>query len=148
MFVHNQTFSESQIAPMWVNSPSTHGTSDLLWSCVVTLSACIYTAIHLNVPLLPEGKLHMLWTKINWVGLALFAPEIVLYTAVFQFYKAWTFVKKMNKFRRDERDMEAKVRDNILSNAKRVRCYHHIELSQQSNSIHHIHVLIIFGGSK
>ena len=87
------------IAPAWVSSPQVRGTSDILSSCLVTLTACVYTAIHLNVPPLHETKLHFLWRKVKWVALALFAPEIVLYTAFKQFAEARVLVKELNQLR-------------------------------------------------
>ncbi|KAK0731493.1 hypothetical protein B0H67DRAFT_564960 [Lasiosphaeris hirsuta] len=45
----NKTALGSIRAPLWVLSLEIRGTSNILWSCVVTLVACIYTALHLNV---------------------------------------------------------------------------------------------------
>ena len=33
----------------WQQEPSTHGTFRLFISCVITLSLCVWTAIHLNI---------------------------------------------------------------------------------------------------
>src|SRR4051812_33110876 len=49
----NHTALHSTIAPSWVSAPNIRGTSDILYSCLLTLFACIYTALHLNVP--PRG---------------------------------------------------------------------------------------------
>lgn len=47
----NRTTLRTQIAPGLVLNPTCRGTLDILWSCVLTITACIYTALHLNVPL-------------------------------------------------------------------------------------------------
>ena len=92
----NHTTLKTQISPAWVSSPGVRRTSAILWSCIVTLTACIYTAIHLNVPLPHEGSGRFLWRKSKWVALALFAPEIVLYCALSQLLEAQKFKKEMN----------------------------------------------------
>lgn len=93
----NRTTLKTQISPAWVSIPGMRGTSDILWSCIVTLAACVYTAIHLNVPPPQEGRWRFLWRKSKWVALALFAPEIVLYSALTQLLEAWKFKNKMNE---------------------------------------------------
>ena len=96
----NLTTLNTQIAPSWVSSSSVRGTSDILWSCIVTLTACVYTAIHLNVPPAHVGKWQAILWKMKWVALVLFAPEIVLYCASEQFWQARNLVKQLNKIRK------------------------------------------------
>lgn len=93
----NRTILQTQISPPWVSSSGIRGTSDILWSCLVTLTACVYTAIHLNIPPAHEGKRQFFWRKSKWVALALFAPEIVLYCALTQLLEARKLVKELNK---------------------------------------------------
>ena len=93
----NRTTLHTEVSPPWVSSSKTRGTSDILWSCLITLTACVYTALHLNVPPANEGKLRFYLRKSKWVAIALFAPEIVLYCALTQFLEAWKLVKELNK---------------------------------------------------
>jgi hypothetical protein len=95
----NQTKLKTDIAPAWVLSASYRGTSDILWSCIITLLACVYSALHLNVPSTSLGGWQVLWRKIQWVGLALFAPELVLYVAYSQYVDARDLVKELNRLR-------------------------------------------------
>ena len=95
----NRTTLKTQISPAWVSNSGVRGTSDILWSCIVTLTACVYTAIHLNVPPPQQGRWQFLWRKLKWVALALFAPEIVLYCALTQLLQAWKFKNEMNELR-------------------------------------------------
>lgn len=92
----NRTTLHTEISPPWVSSSNARGTSDILWSCIVTLTACVYTALHLNVPSADEGKLAFYWRKLKWVAIALFAPEIILYCALTQFLEALELVKQLN----------------------------------------------------
>lgn len=93
----NHTTLHTEISPPWVSSSNTRGTSDILWSCIITLTACVYTALHLNIPPVNEGKLKFYWRKLKWVAIALFAPEIVLYCALAQFLEARELVKELNR---------------------------------------------------
>ena len=92
----NLTILNDEIATIWVSSPGVRGTSDILWSCVITLTACVYSAIHLNVPPNSEGKWSLIWRKAQWVALTLFAPEIVLYCAYCQYSEARKLVHELN----------------------------------------------------
>ncbi|KAF4965154.1 hypothetical protein FSARC_7021 [Fusarium sarcochroum] len=75
------------IAPSFVGNPEFRGTMTIIWSCIITLIACLYTALHLNVP--GDTKaLPMLREKFKWVVIGLVAPEVVLYLASSQFLDA------------------------------------------------------------
>ena len=95
----NLTILKTEFAPAWVSAANYRGTADILWSCLLTLAACIYNAIHLNVPPDHESRLQFFWRKIRWVAMALFGPEIVLYTAYAQYSEARELVKTLNKLR-------------------------------------------------
>ena len=79
--------------------PAYRGTFDIVWSCLLTIFACIYNAIHLNVPPRNTGKWRLLLRKVKWATMALFAPEIVLYTARTQFLDAYKVKKEVNAMR-------------------------------------------------
>ena len=106
----NRTILQTQISPPWVSSSGIRGTSDILWSCLLTLTACVYTAIHLNIPPAHEGKRQFLWRKSKWVALTLFAPEIVLYCALTQFLEARKLVKELNKLAGERTKYQASTR--------------------------------------
>jgi hypothetical protein len=64
------------------------GTVDILCTCLFTITLCVYTAIHINVP--PQGASRR-WgylKKVKWTTIGVFAPEIVLFTAWYQFQQA------------------------------------------------------------
>ena len=84
---HNKTALGLIRGPPWVLSSEIRGTSSILWSCLVTLVACIYTALHLNVPD-KQGRRAQLFAKANWVLSALLAPEVLIYVALNQFLEA------------------------------------------------------------
>ena len=93
----NRTTLNTQISTLWALKPGVRGTSDILWSCLLTLISCVYTAIHLNVPPAGEGKWQSLGRQLKWVVIALFAPEVILYCALNQFLEARKLVNELNK---------------------------------------------------
>lgn len=92
----NLTALKTILAPSFVASPELRGTLTILWSCVITLIACIYTALHQNVPG-ETGRLRALATKGKWVLIGLLAPEVVLYLACSQFLEARRLANELNR---------------------------------------------------
>ena len=113
----NLTALRHEIAPCWVSSLNFRSTSDILWSCIVTLVACVYTAVHLNVPPIHETKWQFVWRKARWVAMALFAPEIVLYTAYSQYVEARDLVKELNRIRFGEENGSSDDTEKGISSA-------------------------------
>ena len=95
----NLTTLKTQIAHGIAAGPAYRGTFDIAWSCLLTILACIYNAIHLNVPPHNTGKWMPLLRKVKWATIALFAPEIVLYTATTQLLDACKVKKEVNAMR-------------------------------------------------
>lgn len=94
----NRTTLKLEIAPGLTSSSNYRGTLDIVWSCVLTLTACIYTALHLDIP--PRmSKWWHLWRKTKWAVAALFAPEYVLSIAFRQYIEARHLVEQLNKQR-------------------------------------------------
>lgn len=67
------------------------GTFRLLISCIVTLSLCVYTALHLNLPSPGSSTTAVYMKKTSWVLLGIFAPELVVYTA----WGQWNSARKL-----------------------------------------------------
>ncbi|KAI0109925.1 hypothetical protein F4814DRAFT_382936 [Daldinia grandis] len=104
----NLTALQTVIAPPWVSSQSIRSTSDILWSCVLTLTACIYNSLHLNIST-KSGQKRRLLQKVKWATIAIIAPEIVVFMAFFQYFEARWLVKELNK-KREKRGEEEKSR--------------------------------------
>jgi hypothetical protein len=113
---NNLTALHKVAAPSWVPSPELRGTTSILWSCIITLVACIYTALHLNVP--SDSKWSsILRSKGKWVLVALLAPEIVLYLALSQFLEARSLAKELNALVEQRRAVETGQSSGEISNA-------------------------------
>ena len=89
---HNNT-----VVRAWVSPPNTRGTSDILYTCIVTIVLCVYTAVHINIP--PPGeRFYWQWLRrAKWTALGVFAPEFVLFTALQQFQEARSLVEFLNR---------------------------------------------------
>jgi len=106
--IQNTTALNTIVAPPWVAEPQGRGTWSLLYSCVFTLVICVWTSIHLNVPP-PDDTSRAYWLrKAKWVLVALFAAEIVVFTAFQQWFVAKTFLRKLNRMAA-EQEQKSKV---------------------------------------
>lgn len=70
----------------WTPEPHRRGSFGILSSCIVTISLCVWTALHLNIPHYSDPKRHwftkrLMWRKLGWLCLGLLAPEMVAYSA-------------------------------------------------------------------
>ena len=93
----NLTLLQTQIAPSWVPDADIRGTWNLLYSCVFTLALCVWTAIHLNVPAPGESSIRQTCRKAKWVVAAIFAPEIAVFTAWYQWYWARQICQRLSE---------------------------------------------------
>jgi hypothetical protein len=72
----------------WYEPPNERGTWDIILSCVLTLTICVWSALHLNVPC-EESRLRDRNTRrLRWILLGIFAPELVVSTAFGQYLTA------------------------------------------------------------
>jgi hypothetical protein len=98
-------------------APTGRGTFNLIVSCIVTLSLCVYTALHLNVPGELDGKGRRFFRKVKWAVIGIFAPEIVLFVASRQWYTARELTTKFEKAMEDLRSnhINARCKANYIS---------------------------------
>ena len=92
----NKTLFNSEIAPAWATTSNVRSTSDLLWTCVLTLVICVFTVIHINVPQPNETAFLYLRRKVKWAIFAVLAPELVLFTALQQWRTARALKCELN----------------------------------------------------
>lgn len=74
----------------WVDDPDGRGTFTIASSCVLTLSLCVYTAIHLNVRPHRKTELQSWIETTKWVVFGILAPELVVFVAWRQYVSAMT----------------------------------------------------------
>ncbi|KAK4181547.1 hypothetical protein QBC36DRAFT_364454 [Triangularia setosa] len=93
---HNSSAWRTVPAPGFIRTLEIRGTASIFWSCIITLLACVYTALHLNIPT-HNGKVWILLSKAKWVFAGLIAPELVLYLATSQYIEARDLVNSLNE---------------------------------------------------
>lgn len=54
---------------------------DIVWSCLATIFACTWLAVHLNVPEQGKGELWKFGRRAVAFGVALIAPEVIIQKA-------------------------------------------------------------------
>lgn len=103
------------VAPSWVGTANIRSTLSILQSCVVVLFACICTALRLDVP--TKTAWHaVLLSKLGWVLITLFAPEISVYMAIDQLYQARYLRSDLCAIREDDGPGRMDVR--LLNSSK------------------------------
>jgi hypothetical protein len=65
----------------FVQQPDGRGTLSILFSCLLTLSLCIWSAIHLDLPKHDERQFQYALRYLKWSVLGLFGPELVIWAA-------------------------------------------------------------------
>ncbi|KAI0865997.1 hypothetical protein F4860DRAFT_500053 [Xylaria cubensis] len=88
----NITTLRTQLAPPWSTTSPVRSTADILWTSVVTLSVCVYTVVHVNVPPPGEKMWKLYRRKALWVLAAILAPEYALWAA----YEQWDVVRRLH----------------------------------------------------
>lgn len=72
----------------WVPEPDGRGTWSILWSCLVTISLCTWSALHLNVPEPRHSSSSVVIRKVLWSLAAATAPEYILWTSANDYFRA------------------------------------------------------------
>jgi len=88
----------------WVQAPNVRGTYTLLYSCIITLFLCVWTAYHPNIPSTkPSGSL--IAKRLRWVIAGTLAPEIVLFCAWQQYWAGRQLKKELNALARNKKGL-------------------------------------------
>ena len=72
----------------WVKEPDERGTFTILSSCLLTLTLCVYTAVHLNVRPKENGETQSWLEMSKWVVFGILAPELLVFIAWRQYASA------------------------------------------------------------
>ena len=71
-----------------VANPEGRGTVSILFSCLLTLCLCVWSAVHLNLPQSGESEVAYAYRYFKWSLLGVFGPELVIWAAWRQFLSA------------------------------------------------------------
>ena len=104
--------SQDKVLDGWVSEPDGRGTFTILSSCVLTLSLCVYTAIHLNVRHHKQTELQSWLDTSYWVVFGILAPELVLFVAWRQYVSATSLdrlVKGLQRVNSESNETESRL---------------------------------------
>ncbi|KAJ6007001.1 hypothetical protein N7522_005352 [Penicillium canescens] len=81
----------------WLSGPNTRGTMDIIWSSLLTVFLCTWTAICLNLPGPKDSQFQIFCRRAKWMFWAIVSPELVLSVAIGQHASARRSVKRFRK---------------------------------------------------
>lgn len=112
-------YQNSTMVYGWVNDPDGRGTFTILSSCILTLSLCVYTSIHLNVRPYKQTELQSWVETTKWVFFGILAPELMVFVAWRQYMSARALDQIVNSLKErsaeEAKDSKARVRNHCRS---------------------------------
>ena len=76
----------------WTSNPPGRGTSAIMISCFLTLTLCVWNAMHLNIPRQNQTRRQSWLRNAGWVLLGILVPELVLLVA----WRQWTSARRLS----------------------------------------------------
>ena len=70
----------------WISEPSGRGTTGLLYTCLITIFLCVWSAMHVPVPARHTSWTENFFYKAKLAGLAIIAPEVVFLFAMDSYF--------------------------------------------------------------
>ncbi|KAN0076542.1 hypothetical protein V8E54_006684 [Elaphomyces granulatus] len=70
----------------WISEPSGRGTASVLYTCLITIFLCIWSAMHINIPERNKSKMENFFYKVEIAVLAIIAPEAVFTNAIIEYF--------------------------------------------------------------
>ncbi|KAH6662683.1 hypothetical protein B0J14DRAFT_553715 [Halenospora varia] len=65
----------------WVSDPAGQGMFLLIFSCLLTLGLCVWSAMHLNIPLYDKRPAQTWMRNFKWGLIGVVAPELIIFAA-------------------------------------------------------------------
>ncbi|KGO72739.1 hypothetical protein PITC_057150 [Penicillium italicum] len=81
----------------WVSGPNTRGTMDIIWSSLLAVFLCTWTAVCLNLPNPKDSQFQIFCRRAKWMFWAIVSPELVLSVAIGQYASARRSVKRFRR---------------------------------------------------
>jgi hypothetical protein len=71
----------------WITEPSGRGTAGLLYSCLLTIFLCVWSALHVSIPEQNTSWSQNFLYKVKLAVIAIIAPEYVFLIAVESYFR-------------------------------------------------------------
>jgi len=79
---------------LWMGEPEQRGTFGILAICISTMTICVWSTVHFNIPTPRRTPTRRFFTQVLWMVIALIAPELLLFIAINDRMNAAILVKK------------------------------------------------------
>jgi hypothetical protein len=70
----------------WISEPSGRGTAGLLYTCLITIFFCVWSAMHIPIPARHTSRMENFFYKVKLAALAIIAPEAVFFIAINSYF--------------------------------------------------------------
>ncbi|KAN0076495.1 hypothetical protein V8E54_006637 [Elaphomyces granulatus] len=70
----------------WISEPSGRGTASLLYTCLITIFLCVWSAMHIPVPARHTSRTENFFYKVGIAALAIIAPEVVFVNVITSYF--------------------------------------------------------------
>jgi len=70
----------------WISEPSGRGTASLLYTCLITIFLCVWSAMHISIPARHTSWMKNFFYKVKLAVLAIIAPEAVFAFAIRSYF--------------------------------------------------------------
>ena len=97
-----------------VPNPSTRGTLEIVTASLLTIIACTWSVLHLNVPALGDSILTKTMRRLKWTLITIVFPEMIFVNAMEEWLLARYFMKQMTNL--EERGTIASEEEFLGSN--------------------------------
>lgn len=77
--------------------PNGRGTLTILFSCLLTLSLCVWSALHLDIPRRDESSWAIRSRHLKWSVVGLLGPELLIWVAWRQYISAHVLSKAVQE---------------------------------------------------
>lgn len=85
--------TNSTVLEGWQFDGNDRSSWDILWTCLSTILACTWTALHVQV--YEYDKTTAIWKSLSWIA-AVLAPELMAFRAVQEFWEVKLLVARCN----------------------------------------------------
>ena len=98
--------SDDELVHGYVGDPDGRGTANIVVSCLATLALCVWSSLHLNLPLKSETRFQAFLRYFKWILLGTFIPELVVLSAWKQWLSARRMTSQMKKILDEEGELQ------------------------------------------
>ncbi|GJE96267.1 hypothetical protein PsYK624_124610 [Phanerochaete sordida] len=111
----------------WRPNPGVRGTFEIITTCLSTLIICVWSAVHVDVPLRRSARVNGIG-KVGWIFTGLVSPDLLLYAACCQLYRAQVLLQDAQQY------LHGEYVDSMGSRLR--RCCDYMTGSQRTEHAH------------